>query len=199
MLSHKILLLAYHLLFYFILVGVRSYLLYRQTGIIPFKLFKGDNAHDFNSKVVTAVFILLMFNTLIYVFCESFYHWLVPINYLHANYIWNGGWALMLISFPLIFIAQLQMHHSWRIGVDYDSKTELVTHGLFRWSRNPIYLGILLTFTGYFLVLPNALTFCLTTLIFVSIHFQVRLEEEFLDSQHGQSYLNYKSKVRRWL
>ena len=53
--------------------------------------------------------------------------------------------GLLLCAFgaALTMVSQYQMGKSWRIGVDETEKTELVTHGMFCFSRNPIYFGML--------------------------------------------------------
>ena len=86
------------------------------------------------------------------------------------------------------------MKNSWRIGIDTETKTELITAGLFQLSRNPIFFGSLI---GLFLTTPNALTGLFLILGYVLIQIQIRLEEEFLTDQHGQKYTEYKQKVRR--
>jgi protein-S-isoprenylcysteine O-methyltransferase Ste14 len=94
-------------------------------------------------------------------------------------------------------IAQGHMKNSWRIGIDTDTKTELVTSGLFSISRNPIFFGMTLSLFGLFLTTPNALTALFLILGYVLIQIQIRLEEEFLTKEHGQAYIDYKQKVRR--
>lgn len=61
--------------------------------------------------------------------------------------------------------AQLTLGDSWRIGVGEGERTELVTRGVFAWSRNPIFSCILVSGAGLFGVVPNlwsALVFVLT-------------------------------------
>lgn len=91
------------------------------------------------------------------------------------------------------------MKNSWRIGIDNTMKTDLITHGLFRFSRNPIFLGMTVSLVGFFLVVPTviALTFLLIGSILMQI--QIRLEEEYLIKEHGQIYLAYKNRVKRML
>ena len=91
------------------------------------------------------------------------------------------------------------MRESWRIGIDEENKTELITSGFFAFSRNPIFLGIMIANVGLFLVLPNAFTLLIISLSTISINTQIRLEEEFLTQEHGEQYISYKSKVNRWL
>jgi protein-S-isoprenylcysteine O-methyltransferase Ste14 len=88
---------------------------------------------------------------------------------------------------------------SWRIGIDETNKTDLITNGLFSISRNPIFLGILVSILGLFLALPNALSFALLLAIYIVIQVQVRLEEEFLKRTNESGYSQYCSNVRRWI
>ena len=89
------------------------------------------------------------------------------------------------------------MKNSWRIGIDTETKTELITTGLFRHSRNPIFFGMIISLVGLFLTTPNALTGLFLILGYVLIQIQIRLEEEFLTGQHGKKYTDYKQNVRR--
>ena len=91
------------------------------------------------------------------------------------------------------------MGDSWRIGIDQESETKLVQAGFFRFSRNPIFLGVRINLLGFFLVLPNALTLVILILGDVILQIQVRMEEEFLARKHGKSYEEYKRSVPRWL
>lgn len=96
-------------------------------------------------------------------------------------------------------VAQAQMGESWRIGIDEEHRTPLVRKGVFDLSRNPIFLGMMLTLAGLFLVIPNAVTLLALVLGAVLIQIQVRLEEEFLSRTHGEEYAEYRREVSRWL
>ena len=106
---------------------------------------------------------------------------------------------LIHLSLLWISVAQYQMSNSWRIGIDENNKTELITKGLFSYSRNPIFLGMIISVAGIFFILPNALTFFLILSTYIVIQIQIRLEEEFLEKQHGQEYLSYKQTTKRLL
>ena len=109
------------------------------------------------------------------------------------------GIVLLLLSLVWTVIAQGQMGESWRIGIDQSHRTNLVQSGVFSLSRNPIFLGMMLTLFGLFLVIPNALTLLTLGLGVVLIQIQVRLEEEFLARTHGDEYILYRIRVRRWI
>ena len=91
------------------------------------------------------------------------------------------------------------MANSWRIGIDEKNKTELITSGLYTFSRNPIFLGVMIANLGLLLIIPNAFTLPIVSLSIASINTQIRLEESFLKTVHGQEYENYLKKVRRWI
>lgn len=185
-----------YLLLSFVLPSWRTY---RQTGINPVTFGKTDNAHDYiglQMKVFTA---LLAVAILLYVFGAEAYRWLVPILYLAKPPVFWAGLVLMHLSLGWIMLAQYQMGQSWRIGIDEANTTELKREGLFGLSRNPIFLGMIVSLLGLFLVLPNILTAISIVAAWLLIQIQVRLEEEFLHRQHGAAYEQYKNAVRRWL
>ena len=91
------------------------------------------------------------------------------------------------------------MGNSWRIGFDQEKKTEFIQTGLFRISRNPMFLGVRINLLGFFLILPNAATLVVFVLGDALLQIQVRLEEDYLAKQHGVLYEEYKQKTARWL
>lgn len=70
------------------------------------------------------------------------------------------GLGLLAATLALILLAQAQMGASWRIGVDRQRRTELVYHGLFARSRNPIFGAMQLALVGLLLCVPSALALC---------------------------------------
>jgi protein-S-isoprenylcysteine O-methyltransferase Ste14 len=84
--------------------------------------------------------------------------------------------------------------------VPFEPSTTLVTDGLYRYTRNPMYLGLVVTLVGVWIVL-GTLSPLLALVAFVCIiELQfVRGEELFLDEIFGEQYRSYKTRVRRWL
>lgn len=76
----------------------------------------------------------------------------------------------------------------------------LATGGSYRLSRNPIYLGFAIIYAGISIGLnsPIALALLIPCLIVIDI-FVIRREERYLEARFGREYLDYKSRVRRWL
>ena len=77
---------------------------------------------------------------------------------------------------------------------------ELVTTGIHGWTRNPIYLGLFLFYSGIALVArsPWMLIFLLPVAVTMRYGVVAR-EEAYLERRFGDTYRNYKARVRRWL
>lgn len=187
------------LIFFFLVFFLRSFLNWKKTGINPLTFSKGDDAHGYIGKVYAFISILELIVVSIYAFAPSLHKYLLPFWYLESKTLMKIGWLLLFISILLVWIAQSHMRESWRIGIDEINKSELVTSGLFSYSRNPIFLGIMIANFGLFLILPNAFTLLIISLSTISINTQIRLEEDFLTKEHGEAYNNYKNRVNRWL
>ncbi len=185
---------------YFLLVFVlRSFLLWKKTKVNPLTFNKGDDAHGYNGKVFGIISIIELIVVSIYAFIPSWHKFLLPFWYLENEYLIYVGWALLIFSLVFVWFAQGNMRDSWRIGIDEVNKTQLITTGLFAFSRNPIFLGIMIANAGLFLVLPNAFTLLIVSLSTISINTQIRLEEVFLAKEFGQEYVQYSKSVNRWI
>jgi protein-S-isoprenylcysteine O-methyltransferase Ste14 len=80
------------------------------------------------------------------------------------------------------------------------SASVLVTSGVFRFTRNPMYLSLLLYLLAWALYLSNWLALLLVPLFVLYINrFQIAPEERTLSSLFGPEYAAYKGRVRRWL
>ena len=199
MMHTGIYLFIFLLVFLFFVFFLRSYLLWKRTGVNPLTFNKTDDAHGYNGKVYSFVTLLELVVVSIYAFKNEWHQYLLPFWYLESSYLDYIGWACLGFSLIWIWVAQSQMANSWRIGIDEKNKTELVTNGLFSFSRNPIFLGVMIANIGLFLIIPNAFTMLIVALLIVSINTQIRLEEEFLKGSHGATYQDYFNRVRRWL
>ncbi len=82
----------------------------------------------------------------------------------------------------------------------FQESTALVTDGAFRWSRNPIYLGMVLIVAGVALIEGSVTPWIVVAALAVLLDrlFIVR-EEEMLQGTFGADFLRYKEHVRRWL
>jgi protein-S-isoprenylcysteine O-methyltransferase Ste14 len=187
------------LLAYLFTLVWRSYVVWKKTGIKPFAFKNFDTAHDFVGRVYTLTFAVLVLVVLVYALSPAAYAYLAPIRWLeHPSLQWIGV-AFVIFSLVWTTIAQSQMGEAWRIGIDTDHRTPLVQKGIFRISRNPIYIGVVITLSGVFLIIPNALTLLILIVDLVLIGVQVRLEEEHVGEMYPREYAEYCQRVRRWL
>jgi protein-S-isoprenylcysteine O-methyltransferase Ste14 len=177
----------------------RSFVVWKRTNVNPV-VFKGlDDAHDFIGRIFKLLLAAVVAVVVVYCASERYYQYLTPITWLERRGLQVAGVVILLLSLTWTVVAQAQMGDSWRIGIDREHRTPLVRKGVFRLSRNPIFLGMMLTLLGLFLVIPNALTLLAFVMGVVLIQIQVRLEEEFLARTHGEEYAEYRGRVRRWL
>lgn len=195
----KIVLPIYLILFFGLAMLWRSYLAWKRTGVNPYMLGGGDSVHDYVGKLFRVTLIGASLIVLAFSLYEPLYFFLIPISWLKSTWLMGIGLALLFVALVWVLIAQIQMGDSWRIGIDEQTKSPLVQHGLFGVSRNPIFLGMMMMLVGLLLTVPTAATLAVTLLGIVLVHIQVRLEESFLLEKYGETYRAYQGRVRRWI
>ena len=109
------------------------------------------------------------------------------------------GIALLLLSIGLLLAAQLQMGRSWRVGIDEAAAPGLVTGGLFRHSRSPIFASLLAALLALFLLMPCALSLLLLCVTYGGIRRQIADEERYLQRTYPDQYLPYAARVGRFV
>ena len=84
--------------------------------------------------------------------------------------------------------------------IQFEETNRLVTSGIFKYSRNPMYLGMLMIIISTSIFYLNIYSI-LTPFLFVFWinKFQIKREEVFLTEKFGKEYLSYKNKTRRWI
>jgi protein-S-isoprenylcysteine O-methyltransferase Ste14 len=76
----------------------------------------------------------------------------------------------------------------------------VVSHGVYRWTRNPMYLGLLLALFGWAVFLANAAALAGPPLFIAWMsRFQIGPEERLLSGKFGSAYVSYMENVRRWI
>ena len=187
-------LVLYFLVFVGVAMGLRSWLVWRQTGVNPVIYDHPDPAH----RYLGATFVALMAGTggAVLVSALGGARLLAPLD-LPAGAA-TVGVGLLVAALSLVLVAQAQMGSAWRVGIDPRHETELVRVGLFGWSRNPVFLGMQLALLGLFLCLPAAATLLSVVVGHVVLQVQVRLEEQHLLAMHAEDYRRFSAAVPRW-
>ncbi|KAA0969495.1 isoprenylcysteine carboxylmethyltransferase family protein [Aureimonas fodinaquatilis] len=124
-----------------------------------------------------------------------------PVGWSNADWRFLSvtGSVLACSGAMLALVAQLGMAASWRVGVVEGETGDLVTSGLFAFSRNPTFVGQALLLAGVALALPGVMTGLALVLFILSANAQIRSEEAVLLGVHGQSYARYLQAVPRWI
>lgn len=91
------------------------------------------------------------------------------------------------------------MKDSWRAGIPDMDETEFITTGVYRFSRNPAFLGFDFVYIGVLLLYFNPLTAAFTLFSVVMLHLQILQEERYLTAAFGEPYTEYKKHVFRYL
>lgn len=189
----------YFIIYFGITFVLKSLIVAKRIGKNPLVLPKEDSAYGLIGRYFKLTLIAMFVYVLTFAFFTSWYDYFLPIKVLDSSTTKYIGLSLLFVSLLWTVIAQGNMKNSWRIGIDTASKTELITTGLFSISRNPIFFGMILSLIGLFLTTPNTLTVLFLLLGYILIQIQIRLEEEYLTKEHGQVYIDYKQKVRRFI
>src|SRR6185503_15576241 len=109
-----------------------------------------------------------------------------------------AGLAMAGLGLAVLCVSQLQLGAAWRMGIEWSARPGLVTHGLYRWSRNPIYAGLFGVLIGYALILPTPLSWAALLIGAVVIRMQVLEEERYLSAAYGAEFVEYARRVGRF-
>jgi protein-S-isoprenylcysteine O-methyltransferase Ste14 len=195
----QFLLPLYFTIYFLFAFIIRSIQVYQRTGKNPMVLPKDDSAYGLIGFYFKGTLIGLLLYVFMFAWLPSLKAYFLPIL-LPLPEVWQWlGLLLLLVALIWTIVAQGNMKDSWRIGIDSEMKTALITGGLFSFTRNPIFLGMLLVLAGLFFLTPNAATLIFWIVGYILIQLQIRLEEEYLSRQHGEQYDEFCKKVPRRL
>jgi protein-S-isoprenylcysteine O-methyltransferase Ste14 len=108
--------------------------------------------------------------------------------------------ALVLAALGLILItvSLINLGSATRLGLPEES-TQFKTNGLYRISRNPMYLGFDLLTISAIVFVPGFMVFILGVYSIFTYHLIIHAEESFLEARFGEIYCAYTRRVRRYL
>lgn len=108
----------------------------------------------------------------------------------------NAFLALGLIS---IMTIHYRLGQCWRSGIDPSGPDKVIADGVYRYSRNPMFLFVGLTQVGFFLALPSVFSLLCLIIGLYTLQRQVLAEEVHLSNKFSEEYADYCVNVRRWL
>jgi protein-S-isoprenylcysteine O-methyltransferase Ste14 len=120
---------------------------------------------------------------------------------------WDLGALRYLGLLPLGLGAAIYFWCAWDFAVagqgtpaPIDPPKDLVARGLYRWTRNPMYVGVLAVVLGQAVLFEAPILAGYAALVFILFHlFVVLYEEPMLSSKFGEAYDRYRASVPRWL
>ena len=132
---------------------------------------------------------------------------IIPAQLLSIAFGWSHlpanarftGFCVGMLGDLIFLISVLRMKDSWRAGIPEEDRTELVTDGIYAFSRNPAFLGFDLQYIGVLLMFCNLLTAAFTVFAVSMLHLQILQEERYLTAAFGPEYLQYRRHVLRYL
>ena len=120
------------------------------------------------------------------------------IAFLEFTALQYVGYGVLSLAMIIGLLALYELSDSWRVGIRPEQKTDLVTTGIYAWSRNPYFLSYDLLFLGIFFIFPSLVLLLLITTLSVVFHLMILEEESYLDKVQGEPYQVYKREVGRY-
>lgn len=153
-----------------------------------------DNADHASVKIHPPIL------TLIFIAIAYVANWSVPIPFAVSSILRLIGFALVAVGFLFGVVAFLAFRKV-RTTLDPHGKVSaIVTDGIYRFTRNPIYLGFLLMLIGFPLNSGSYWGILLAPIFVMSMNsLVIEKEEAYLEKKFKDVYTSYKSHVRRWL
>lgn len=137
---------------------------------------------------------------LIHIFAAFLLNWLFPLPFAFPKFLVWVGYLLVLVGIGLAFSAASQFMRAHTTLDPHGSVAEIVTNGLYHFSRNPIYLGFVCLLIGFPFIFRSYWGLILSPVLMVSLYqLVIKHEEAYLEKKFGDIYTSYKSQVRRWL
>lgn len=170
-------------------------LLQRRQGISTDRMGRGDKPKRTRiiENLLRAATYSMAAVQLISLFAGTNGYDLIPFD--AVRYI---GLGIALVGTGVFITAMATMKNSWRAGVDASQHTELIRRGIYRFSRNPAFLGFDLFYIGFVLAFCNPVILVFLIFCVVLLHLQILEEEKYLPLAFGKKYADYRKSVARY-
>lgn len=127
-------------------------------------------------------------------------HWFWPLHVTKASWGRIAGALIAVISVALGGWASITMKRAGTNVIPSKPALAIVSHGPFRFTRNPIYVANAMVYLALALVFNSLWPFLLfVPMLIVIDRGIIRREERYLEAKFGDAYLDYKTRVRRWI
>lgn len=126
--------------------------------------------------------------------------WFYPFAMLSKVFGYAAGASLLTAGLVIIFIVRSKMKKANTNIEPWKPTNAILSDGVFAYSRNPVYVGMILIYIGVVFLLNSLWVLPPLFLVLLAMHYGVILREErYLERKFGEEYLVYKQRVRRWI
>jgi protein-S-isoprenylcysteine O-methyltransferase Ste14 len=140
--------------------------------------------------------LLFVIPLLVSIVIEHFF----PTIFVHGPVRWIAGVLLVALGVALNIAGFVTQKHAGTDPIPFNPTTKIVSHGLYRFSRNPMYIGFALWTLGVAILINSLWALMAVPVGLISIDLLVvAREERYLERKFGEEYLSYKRRVRRWI
>ncbi len=185
---------------YWLLWKIKKWILVKTSGIDP-EVFK--NSKSSLQRYLGAMLNLLTVYVILIIITHTanfqIYSLFARFELLDGSFFKFAGFGAGIIGLSVCLYAQIKMGQSWRVGIDENEKTVLVQSGIYKFIRNPTYLGLFVLNLGVWLIWPTWTVFIFNLLFIYTLEIQVRCEEDFLETVHGENFIQYKKHTKRYV
>ena len=126
--------------------------------------------------------------------------WLVPTSFVPGALRWILGALIFVAGIALTGGGFVTQKRAGTDPIPSNPSTRIVAHGLYRLTRNPMYLGFALATLGLAILVDSAWMLLVVPIgLILTDRIIIAREERYLARKFGEEYLNYKRRVRRWI
>lgn len=124
---------------------------------------------------------------------------ILSMNDLYSNkYLIYVGLPMASVGVMVFIIAMMTMRDSWRAGIDVSQETTIIKTGIYKYSRNPAFVGFDLLYIGVAIAFTNIILVSISVIAVIMLHFQIIQEEKYLPLIFGDEYKSYKMHTPRY-
>ncbi|ETX01516.1 MAG: hypothetical protein ETSY2_37105 [Candidatus Entotheonella gemina] len=126
--------------------------------------------------------------------------WIPAVPLLSGPWYWAIGGLLLILGSGCTGLGARLFRKAGTNLVPFSESTALVIHGLYNYTRNPMYLGMVIALAGVAFLLNERWPWLVLPVFAAIIQLRfIRYEEQLMEDTFGDAYVDYKSRVRRWL
>jgi protein-S-isoprenylcysteine O-methyltransferase Ste14 len=173
-----------------IMVAVRH-----STGANPRGHARG---HSLAALVNGTASLLLLLTAIAYSLDVRSLDWFGRLEFLDHPAAWGFGLAALVLAGICLIWGEASLGRSFRVALPEDTQP-LITHGIYRFIRNPLALSVDLLALGILLLAPSWLALVSLILNVIGYQWKIHIEEAYLREAHGAAYAAYCERTGRYL